>query len=80
MTDRRYTYATAALFGVLLVAEPAFAQIAGGGGQGLLSQVIQWFVTNIVNGLIAAAVLFVGCSYSDVIRWLASQSSSSAHW
>ena len=59
MTDRRYTYATAALFGVLLATEPAFAQIAGG-GQGLLSQVIQWFVTNIVNGLIAAAVLFVG--------------------
>ena len=60
MTDRRYRYAANALVGVLLATEPAFAQIAGGGGQGLLSQVIQWFVTNIVNGLIAAAVLFVG--------------------
>ena len=59
MTDRRYRHAVIALFGVLLATEPAFAQIAGG-GQGLLSQVIQWFVTNIVNGLIAAAVLFVG--------------------
>ena len=59
MTDRRYRHAVIALFGVLLATEPAFAQIAGG-GQGLLSQVIQWFVTNIVNGHIAAAVLFVG--------------------
>ena len=44
MTDRRYRYAATALFGVLLATEPAFAQIAGGGGQGLLNQVIQWFV------------------------------------
>jgi hypothetical protein len=37
MTDRRYRYAVTALFGVLLATEPAFAQIAGGGGQGLLN-------------------------------------------
>ena len=44
------------------VATPAFAQIAGGGGNaGLLSQVIQWVATNIIGGLIAAGVLFVGC-------------------
>jgi type IV secretory pathway VirB2 component (pilin) len=46
----------------LVLATPAFAQVAGGGGNtGLLSQVINWFVTNIVAGLIAAGVLFVGC-------------------
>ena len=44
------------------VATPAFAQIAGSGGNaGLLSQVIQWVATNIIGGLIAAGVLFVGC-------------------
>ena len=46
----------------LVFAAPAYAQIAGGAGNtGLLSQVINWFTTNIVEGLIAAAVLFVGC-------------------
>jgi hypothetical protein len=60
MTDRRYSYAAATLFAVLLATEPAFAQLGGGGGQGLLSQIIQWFVTNIVSGLIAAGVLFAG--------------------
>jgi hypothetical protein len=44
------------------VTSPAFAQVAGGGGNtGLLSQVIGWFVTNIAQGLIAAGVIFVGC-------------------
>lgn len=57
---RSTKYAVTAAVAVLLFAEPAFAQQIGGGGQGLLSSVIQWFVTNIVNGLIAAAVLFVG--------------------
>jgi type IV secretory pathway VirB2 component (pilin) len=45
---------------IVLAASPAYAQIAGGGGGGLLSQVIQWFVTNIVQGLVMAAVLFCG--------------------
>lgn len=41
--------------------EPAHAQLAiGGGGGGMLAQVINWVVTNIVQGLILAAVLFVG--------------------
>ena len=41
---------------------PAYAQIAGGGGNaGALSQVINWVATNIIGGLIAAGVLFVGC-------------------
>jgi type IV secretory pathway VirB2 component (pilin) len=41
---------------------PAYAQVAGGGGNaGLLSQVINWVATNIIGGLIAAGVLFVGC-------------------
>jgi type IV secretory pathway VirB2 component (pilin) len=45
-----------------LATSPAFAQVAGGGGNtGLLSQVINWFVTNIAEGLIAAGVIFVGC-------------------
>jgi type IV secretory pathway VirB2 component (pilin) len=44
------------------VVTPASAQIAGGGGNaGLLSQVINWVATNIIGGLIAAGVLFVGC-------------------
>ena len=44
------------------VVTPASAQIAGGGGNaGLLSQVIHWVATNIIGGLIAAGVLFVGC-------------------
>ncbi len=50
---------TAALI-VLLFAEPAFADFGGGGGGGLLSQVISWFVTNIVQGLVMAAVLLCG--------------------
>ena len=46
----------------LLIAAPAYAQIAGGGGNtGLLSQVINWFTTNIAEGLIASGVLLVGC-------------------
>lgn len=46
----------------LMIAAPAYAQIAGGGGNtGLLSQVINWFTTNIAEGLIAAGVLLVGC-------------------
>jgi hypothetical protein len=44
------------------VVTPAYAQVAGGGGNaGLLSQVINWVATNIIGGLIAAGVLFVGC-------------------
>jgi type IV secretory pathway VirB2 component (pilin) len=52
-----------AFYGLLcLTTSPALAQIAGGGGNtGLLSQVINWFVTNIAEGLIAAGVIFVGC-------------------
>ena len=43
-------------------ATPAYAQVAGGGGSaGLLSQVINWVATNIIGGLIAAGVIFVGC-------------------
>jgi len=62
MTSRRYTYAAIAMVGILLVADPAFAQFAGGGGGGgLLQQIIQWFVQNVVQGLIMAGVLFVGC-------------------
>ena len=45
-----------------LATSPALAQVAGGGGNtGLLSQVINWFVTNIAQGLIAAGVIFIGC-------------------
>jgi type IV secretory pathway VirB2 component (pilin) len=44
------------------VITPASAQIAGGGGNaGLFSQIITWVATNIIGGLIAAGVLFVGC-------------------
>jgi type IV secretory pathway VirB2 component (pilin) len=55
------TLILAALVLTLLVADPAFAQIAGGGGGGgLMQQIIQWFVTNIVQGLVMGAVLFIG--------------------
>lgn len=59
MTSRRYAYAALAL---CLATSPAFAQIGGigGAGGGLLSQIINWFVTNIAQGLIMAGVLFVG--------------------
>jgi type IV secretory pathway VirB2 component (pilin) len=52
-----------AIGGLLCLAiSPALAQVAGGGGNtGLLSQVINWFVTNIAQGLIAAGVIFIGC-------------------
>lgn len=47
---------------LLVAVEPAHAQLAiGGGGGGMLAQVIQWVVQNIVQGLILAAVLLVGC-------------------
>jgi type IV secretory pathway VirB2 component (pilin) len=64
--SRRYPkawVAISALCGLLsLATSTAFAQVAGGGGNtGLLSQVINWFVTNIAEGLIAAGVIFVGC-------------------
>jgi type IV secretory pathway VirB2 component (pilin) len=36
------------------------AQIAGGGGGGLMNQIITWVVTNIATGVIAAGVLLVG--------------------
>jgi type IV secretory pathway VirB2 component (pilin) len=51
-----------AVLAILLAAPAAYAQIAGGGGNtGLLSQVINWFTTNIAEGLIASGVLLVGC-------------------
>ena len=55
--------AISAFGGVLCLAtSPGLAQVAGGGGNtGLLSQVINWFVTNIAQGLIAAGVIFIGC-------------------
>lgn len=64
MTGTKLTAMLAAisLFYVALAVEPAYAQIAigGGGGAGLLSQVIQWFITNIAQGLIMIAVVFAG--------------------
>lgn len=47
---------------ILLLSDPAFAQaIAGvGGGTGYLQPIIQWFVQNIVTGIIAAGILIVG--------------------
>ena len=56
-----YRYIGLALLAVMLLAEPAHAQLAiGGGGGGLLAQVINWVVANIIQGLILTAVLFVG--------------------
>lgn len=61
-TQKRAVMALCLLGVSVIAADPAFAQIAGGGGNtGLMSQIINWFVTNIVEGLIAAGVLLVGC-------------------
>lgn len=49
-----------AVAAVVLTAEPAFAQFAGGGGGGYLQPIIQWFVQNIVTGIIAAGILICG--------------------
>jgi hypothetical protein len=49
---------------VVALAEPAYAQLAGGGlgggGGGAMSQILQWVLTNIVNGIIGLAIIFVG--------------------
>lgn len=47
---------------LVLWSDQAFAQIAGGGGAGggLLQTLIQWVITNIVQGLIAICVLVAG--------------------
>jgi type IV secretory pathway VirB2 component (pilin) len=60
MTKRQYALPCLAL-ALILSAGAAYAQIAGAGGGGLLQQIIQWFVQNVVQGLIMAGVLFVGC-------------------
>jgi type IV secretory pathway VirB2 component (pilin) len=62
LMSRPIRYRMALAVALTGVAAPAFAQIAGGGGNaGLLSQVINWVATNIIGGLIAAGVIFVGC-------------------
>lgn len=47
---------------LVLWSDQAIAQVVGGGGAGggLLTALIQWVVTNIVNGLIAICVLVAG--------------------
>lgn len=70
-TSRRLDTAinTAALTVVIIIvmalAETAYAQLAGGGGLGgggggAMSQILQWVLTNIVNGIIGLAIIFVG--------------------
>jgi hypothetical protein len=59
LTKRQYV--TAALVLTFLLAAniaPAFAQAAGGG---LIQPIIQWVITNIVQGLIEGGILLVGC-------------------
>lgn len=46
----------------LLVADTAFAQAVGGGGNGgLLSTIIQWISTNLLQGIIMIGVIVIGC-------------------
>ena len=62
LMSRPIPYRTALAAALTGVAAPANAQISGGGGNaGQLSQVINWVATNIIGGLIAAGVIFVGC-------------------
>lgn len=61
MTRRQCIIQTFILVLVLsALASTANAQIAGGGSAGLFQQALTWVTTNIVNGLIAACVLFAG--------------------
>lgn len=57
------TQRAVALATVILIvgASPAFAQLGlGGAGSGVLTQLIQWVLTNIVQALLGAAVILVG--------------------
>jgi type IV secretory pathway VirB2 component (pilin) len=57
---RRYlTIALAIVF--ILVADAAFAQGIGGGNGGLLSAIIQWIATNLLQGIIMIGVIIIGC-------------------
>lgn len=57
---KHLTIAVAAILLVgLIIAPDAHAQLGGGGG-GYVAQLIQWFTTNIAQGLIMGAVLFCG--------------------
>jgi type IV secretory pathway VirB2 component (pilin) len=57
---RSITFALALLMVMPFLVTPSYAQIAGGGGGGLMNQIITWVVTNIATGVIAAGVLLVG--------------------
>lgn len=57
----RLSIAVAAIMLAGLVISPdAYAQAIGGGGGGAFQQIIQWVVTNIVQGLIMIGILFCG--------------------
>jgi type IV secretory pathway VirB2 component (pilin) len=59
MKTRKIAVAVMAL-AIILTAGAAHAQGIGGGGGGYLQQVIQWFVTNIIQGLVMIGILIAG--------------------
>jgi type IV secretory pathway VirB2 component (pilin) len=50
-------FATATLI-VLLLPDLAHAQI-GGGGSGVVNQIVQWFMTNVARGLVMLGIIAV---------------------
>ncbi|MBB5696060.1 TrbC/VirB2 family protein [Muricoccus pecuniae] len=58
-SNRTLAIAALAVLALTVAAEPAFAQIGGGGGSGQLTQLIQWVITNIVRVAISAGVIGV---------------------
>lgn len=62
-TRQQIVYVTAAVCLIILLTTTAHAQGVGAGvgnGPGYLSGVIGWIVTNVVMGLIMAAIIFTG--------------------
>jgi len=60
MKWRDYTILALTLL-FILVANTAFAQAVGGGNGGLMSAIIQWVATNLLQGIIMIGVIVIGC-------------------
>jgi type IV secretory pathway VirB2 component (pilin) len=55
---RKAALFTAAALVVLLLPDLAHAQI-GGGGSGVVNQIVQWFMTNVARGLVMLGIIAV---------------------
>jgi type IV secretory pathway VirB2 component (pilin) len=49
---------TAAALAVVLLPDPAHAQV-GGGGSGVVNSLTQWFMTNVARGLVMLGIIAV---------------------